>query len=278
MAINNFIPTVWSEALYQTLQDSYVAASHCNRDFEGVIREKGDVVKVCGINNVTVRDYKKNSNMQSAEELKDFFQTLSIDHAKYFNFQIDDIDRAQGSPRLMELAMKNAAAALANEADCAIFKLHGHATERVVCDSIDETTVLDAFLNARSRLYTNKVSNSDDIVIEVSPQIAELIVKAKMTTIPFNDTLETGCIGNIAGCKVFVSSNVATEDIEGNVTHFCTMRTKRSIAFAEQLSEIQAYRPELRFADAVKGLYLFGTDIIYPNEYVSVELTFNNPI
>ena len=50
------------------------------------------------------------------------------------------------------------------------------------------------------------------------------------------------------------------------------MRTKRAIAFAEQLSEIEAYRPEKRFADAVKGLHLYGVKVVYPEEMVVVEL------
>ena len=45
-----------------------------------------------------------------------------------------------------------------------------------------------------------------------------------------------------------------------------------AIAFAEQLSEVEAYRPELRFADAVKGLMLFGAKIVYPDEIAVIEL------
>jgi hypothetical protein len=50
-------------------------------------------------------------------------------------------------------------------------------------------------------------------------------------------------------------------------------RSKRAIAFAEQLSEIDAYRPERRFADAVKGLHLYGAEVIYPSEMVRLDLT-----
>ena len=86
----------------------------------------------------------------------------------------------------------------------------------------------------------------------------------------------TGCLGSIGGCKVYVSPNIATK-VEGGVTyHKCLVRTKRAIAFAEQLSEIEAYRPELRFADAVKGLYLFGAKVVYPYEIAVLNL--NLPI
>ena len=109
MAIKNFIPTVWSENLYQELDKKYVAVANCNRDFEGEIREKGNTVKICGINDVTVSEYIKNANMNAPAALSDNVRELVIDQAKYFNFQIDDIDRAQASPKLMEAAMKNAA-------------------------------------------------------------------------------------------------------------------------------------------------------------------------
>lgn len=48
---------------------------------------------------------------------------------------------------------------------------------------------------------------------------------------------------------------------------------KRAIAFAEQLNSVEAYRPELRFADGVKGLHLYGAKIIYPDEIVLLNLT-----
>ena len=86
------------------------------------------------------------------------------------------------------------------------------------------------------------------------------------------DALENGCIGSIGGCKVFVSNNIYTLESEGGAVHKCIARTKRAIAFAEQLSEIDAYRPELRFADAVKGLHLYGAKVVYPKEMVLLDL------
>ena len=54
--------------------------------------------------------------------------------------------------------------------------------------------------------------------------------------------------------------------------HKCLARTKRAIAFAEQLSEIDAYRPEKRFADAVKGLHLYGAKVVHPTEMILLDL------
>ena len=112
---------------------------------------------------------------------------------------------------------------------------------------------------------------------EVTPEIAGMILKAKVNlNADGGSVLETGCIGNIGGCKIFVSNNVDKVESDTGYEHKCFARTNRAIAFAEQLSEIDAYRPELRFADAVKGLHLYGAKVVYPAEMVLLNLSVSN--
>ena len=274
MAISNFIPTIWSENLYQELDKKYIGVANCNRDYEGEIREKGNTVRICGVGDVVVSEYVKNANMNVPSALSDTARELKIDQAKYFNFQIDDIDRAQSSPKLMELAMKNAASALANDADNYIYGLYGQAGTTIKSENVTAENIVNLIIDARTKLFTNNVSDPEDIVIEVTPEIAGLIMKAKVTLSTDNtDVMETGCIGAIGGCKIFVSNNVKKMEGDTGMVHKCLARTKRAIAFAEQLSEIDAYRPELRFADAVKGLHLYGAKVVYPKEMVLLDLT-----
>ena len=54
MAITNFIPTVWSKALYDELAKNYVGVKLSNREFEGEIKTQGDRVKINGLGPVTV--------------------------------------------------------------------------------------------------------------------------------------------------------------------------------------------------------------------------------
>ena len=211
--------------------------------------------------------------MRSAEVLSDFSTDLTINYAKYFNFQIDDVDRAQANPKLMQLALKNAANALANDADSYVFSLHSQAGKTLTSEAVTTENIIDILIDARTALFEGNVSDPGDIVIEVSPEIAGLILKAKVHLSTDNtDSLEAGCIGSIGGCKIFVSSNIVKVEGESGYTHKCFARTKRAIAFAEQLSEIDAYRPELRFADAVKGLHLYGAKVVYPKEMVLLNL------
>lgn len=265
MALTNFIPTVWSESLYSELDKKYIAVKNCNRDFEGDIRAKGNTVKICGVGDISVFDYTRNTDMSSPETLSDSVRTLVIDQAKGFNFQIDDVDQAQQTPKVMQEAMRKAASALANAADNYVFGLYESADEGNVIENTEATkdNIIDTIISARTKLFANNVYDADDIVIEVTPEVAELILKAKISLSTDNgEALDAGCIGSVCGTKIYVSNNV--KKVDGH--HKCLARTKRAIAFAQQLSEIDAYRPEKRFADAVKGLHLYGAKIVYPSE------------
>lgn len=270
MAITNFIQTVWSEKLLTELGARYVGAANCNRDYEGEIRNVGDRVKICGIGDVSVFDYTKNTDMSAPETLNDSSTTLIIDRAKAFNFQIDDVDLAQSSPKLMAAAMSNAANALANEADAYIFSLYTKAASRIE-SAATANNIIDLIIDARTKLAEANADSNCDIVAEVSPKVASLILKSKIAlATDNNEALSAGYIGSVAGCKVFVSNNVVVDE---SGKHNCLIRTRRAIAYAEQLSKVHAYRPELRFADALKGLHLYGAKVIYPSELVALAVS-----
>ena len=271
MAIKNFIPTVWSENLYSSLDNHYIAVKHCSREFEGDIKSCGSKVKICGVGDVAVYDYRNNTDLMDPSALSDTVTELEITEAKCFNFQIDDVDRVQSSPALMNAALKKAASALATQADRYVFSLADQASIKCQSEASTGAEIIDALLDVRTKLMENNVLDPEDLVIEVSPAVATKILKEKIAISSDNsDALEKGCVGNLFGCKIYVSNNI-TQIVDDSYTlHKCVVRSKRAIAFAEQLSEIEAYRPELRFADAVKGLYLYGAKVVYSNELASV--------
>lgn len=273
MATSTFIPTVWSETLLTELDREYIGVRNCNRDFEGDIKDKGSSVKIIGIDNIAVFDYTKNTNINTAQTItasKDM--TLNIDQAKGFNFLIDDIDRAQAQPKLMKAAMHQAAIALADVADKYVYSLHTEAParNRITVDILNSDNIIELIIFARETLLANGVSSNAETYLEISPQVATQILHATI----FGEcnssiSLETGLIGKLLGFDVYVTNNIA-KDAEGR--HQCLIRTKRAISFAEQLNEIEAYRPESRFADAVRGLHLYGAKVVYPEELIVLDV------
>ncbi len=273
MAITNFIPNVWSEHFIETISHKRVAVNNCNRVYEGEIREKGSKVQICGLSSVKISDYEKNTEIAAPALLNDYQTELVIDQAKYFNFMIDDIDRAQADSKLLSYAIGNATSALAKEADKYIYNLYNTADQYFEVRGATPEKVLDLIMEARALFHYQTASDFNDIVIEVSPAVAAMILKAKIRYgIDSSDTLENGCIGRIGGCKVFVSPDIVVTAEDCYECSKCMVRTTRAIAFAEQFSEIEAYRPESRFADAVKGLYLFGAKTVIPTELVTLDI------
>ncbi|MBQ7354463.1 MAG: P22 coat protein - protein 5 domain protein [Clostridia bacterium] len=273
MATKNFIPTVWSETLLQSLDREYVGVMHCNRDFEGEIRNLGDSVVINSIGRVSVFDYTANTDILDPEELEEELAvTLNIDRAKAFCFQIDDVDRIQAKPDLMKTAMKEAACALAEEADRYIYSLYTKCSEGNVItkEGVTSDDMVDLVVRARQLLMEKNVNSNTEVVLEVSPKIAAQILKAKILSGTDNaESLNNGYLGNFVGFEVYVSNNIVKTD----GYYHCIARTKRAIAFAEQLKSVEAFRPEKRFADAVKGLHLYGAEVVYPDEMVVLSLS-----
>jgi hypothetical protein len=114
-----FIPTVWAARLLVALEKAliYGQANVCNRNYEGEIRASGNTVKIASIGDVTIGDYVKDTDIAAPEILTDSDQSLVIDQAKYFNFYVDSIDRAQQNVDVLDEAMRHSAWALREKAD-----------------------------------------------------------------------------------------------------------------------------------------------------------------
>jgi N4-gp56 family major capsid protein len=275
MAINNFIPTVWSARLLQNLQRTlvYGQAAVINRDYEGEIRAYGDTVKINNIGRISVGDYTKNTDMDDPETLTDETRTLVIDQAKYFNFQVDDVDRIQQNPKLMDEAMREAAYALRNAADQFIASHYVDAYHQIGNDATPvEPTKNDAYeylVDLSVKLDEADVPEQGRFVI-VPPWYEGLMLKddrfIKTGSSAAEDRLANGIIGYAAGFMVLKSNNVPKVEAGQGVVENYKIIAGHNIAwsFAEQVNQVEAYRPEKRFADAVKGLHLYGCKVVRP--------------
>ena len=272
MAITTFIPTVWTETLNRALNQEYIGVAHCNRDFEGEIKNCGSTVKICKVGGVEIFEYEKGTELLPPQSVSSSVSEMTVDRARYFNFLIDDVDRVQRTPHLMNVAMQSAANSLAIEADRYVFSLYHKAGSYIEEIGATPENVLDPLYKARTLLLNAGVNDLSQAVFEVSPEVANLLLKSKMLVSHDNTTVwETGSIGSVLGIPVFVSSNINTMVETGATRYQCLVRTRRAIAFAEQISQIEAYRPDNCFADAVKGLHLYGASVVYPNEMACID-------
>ena len=101
------------------------------------------------------------------------------------------------------------------------------------------------------------------MTITVSPFFYQLFRDALTELKTNNDELiKKGVVGMYDNCKVKLSNNLYNDGTDD----YMLVRTKRAIAFAGGIDETEAYRPESFFADAVKGLNVYGGKIVRPKE------------
>ena len=112
-------------------------------------------------------------------------------------------------------------------------------------------------------LRENDVDLEDEVTITVSPFFYQLFRDALTELKTNNDELiKKGVVGMYDNCKVKLSNNLYNDGTDD----YMMVRTKRAIAFAGSIDETEAYRPESFFADAVKGLNVYGGKIVRPKE------------
>lgn len=273
MTLANFIPEVWSARLLANLHKSHVygQAGVINRDYEGEITDVGDTVRINAIGPVTISTYTKNSNMSSPETLTDAQTALTISQAKYFNFQIDDVDKAQQKPKVMDAAMGEAAYALSDTSDQYIATLYSDvATANAVgTDGVPivptSVTAYEYLVDLGVLLDENNVPSEGRWCI-IPPWFHGRLLKddrfVAAGTPTTDSTLRNGMVGQAAGFAVYKSNNVPNTS---GTLYKILAGHPMAWSFVEQVRKIEGYRPELRFADAVKGLHLYGAKVVRPN-------------
>lgn len=274
MSYNNFIPTVWSAQLQRERERNAVAVMLCNRDWEGEIKKVGDTVNINGVIRPTVKQYVKNSTIITPENLTGAQTQLKITQSDYFAFEIDDIDKRQAEGEVMSTQMKESSEAMSDSSDDFIYTKYVDAGTTIAATDITSATTISKITSALKALWNNKVPKSAEISLEVSPDFLEKMLLAEIIYTDPNDKLmENGYVGRLKkylGIKVYMTTGVYND----GTFDYCFMRTKAAISFADQLEQIEAYRPESAFSDAVKGLHLYGAKVTRPKELVVIKASY----
>ena len=278
MALNNFIPEIWSARLLKHLDEDLVFKQLVNTDYEGEIRNVGDTVRVNRIGNIVVGSYTKDGEIDAPQQLSGQQLVLQIDQFRYFNFYVDDVDSAQQNPKIMDEAMNRAAFALAREVDKYIAGLYAQAGVKLDNSGAGyqvgtgNKNPYDLVVDIVEEMDAHNIPGAGRWLV-IPPWFHAMLLKSEEYKLAFQDYKSTGSIPTIAGIQILMSNNLptTTKKMSNNVDFSVLLAgTNMAISFAQQLNKVEAYRPEKRFADAVKGLLLFGAKVFYPESLVSI--------
>lgn len=274
MAIS-FIPEVWSARMLVSLKKSLVYAGPgvVNRDYEGDIRGQGDTVRIRSISRPTIGTYTKNSTTITPETLTDAQRALYIDQAKYFAFELDDIDAAQSTGGELDGALMEAVYGLRDVADQYVAALYTGAQSANQLGTVSVTTAALAYTQIRKLKVALDEANvpMEGRYVIVPPWYEGLLLEddrfVRVDASGTSEGLRNGQIGRALGFNVLASNNaplVTGDDYAVMAGH------PSAISFAEQIASIETYRPESAFADAVKGLHVYGAKLVRPEAIATV--------
>lgn len=289
MSLNQFIPQLWSSRIHEGLRKvlTYGQEGVINRDFEGEFADAGDTVYVHTIGDPTIVDYTKNTDLPGAEILSDGRITMQITQSKAFHFYIDDIDRIQQKPKVMDRAMARSGYRFSDIAD-----------QYLAGVMVAGAASLNAIGSDAAPLVApgpqGDVVEAYEVLVDLSVKLNEASVPGlgRFAIVPpwfegalrkdnrfvanqgvsdlEGEPLLNGQVGRAAGFRLLMSNNVPTVAAPGGAPNQNTrykIVTGHEIAttFADQISKVEAYRPEKRFGDAVKGLHVYGAGVFEPN-------------
>lgn len=270
-----FIPEIWSAMMLESLKKElvYAGPSVVNRDYEGDIANQGDTVRIRSISRPTIATYTKGSTTITPEQLTDAQRSLVIDQAKYFAFEVDDIDAAQTPGGELEAGLVEAVYGLRDVADQYVAALYTGAATANQIGTVSVTTGALAYTQLRRlkvKLDEANVPQQGRYVVVPPWYHGLLLEEDKFVRVDASGTdtgLRNGLVGRALGFDVLMSNNapLVTGDDYAVMAGY-----PKAIAFAEQINKVEAYRPESAFGDALKGLHVYGAKLVRPDAIATV--------
>lgn len=277
MAIANFQQTIWSKQIEKSLKKITSLRNHCDFKYESESKNAKEI-KILNVTRPTIRTYVPGTAL-TREGATDGSMLLKINQYHYFDFEVDDVEKAQSVPGLMEALSDEASRGLSEEGDkyvASLVKAGVEATEDKLAQSssvitLSKSNAVSSVEEGFQKLYENDCKVSDNYYLEVTPK-AFVTYRQALTELSTNnpEILKKGAVGKINNAFVCIenllptgkaSTSSSSDDVDYNI-----LRTDKAIAFVEQINKVEAYRPQDAFSDALKGLYTFGALIARPKE------------
>lgn len=287
-----FKPEIWSRVILAAEKKALVFGGPgiCNDDYEGEISGPGTTVHITQFGDPEVSDYAPNETI-AYQELDDAGQELLIDQRKYFAFTIDDVDKRQAAGDMQAYLEDRAAYKLADTADQFVAGLYtGVAFANVLTGGDGTNSSLTVNNGIAPAVYGGASSAPADFYLKVVlplkvrldeayvpkqgryivvPPWAEALLEqtqafVSVATPAQQDVFREGLIGRVAGMDVYISNNSVEYDVTNN-GWVVQAGHPMAVTFAEQIVQTEALRLQTTFADAVRGLHVYGGKLVRPD-------------
>lgn len=263
MAFETFKAQKWTDGVLDNLENAQVLVALANRDYDGLVK-KGTSVVINEIGNVTVGDYEGTVEYEDVDSAS---KVIQITEHSYVGIKLDDIDKIQANQNLSAKLQQRMGYGLANKQDTFMASKYSDAGITISGTtgsptSITSANIISLFTGANRELDENNAPTTNRVAV-ITPWLKEKMVLAKILRDTDNSsTFTNGYVGDYLGFEVHVSNNVP----HSSTTWYTPMFFIKgmSIAFVDQMSEMEALRSETSFEDKLRALDLYGGKVVYP--------------
>lgn len=280
---SKFIPQIWSGKLVQKFYSTTMFAECANTDYEGEIKGQGDTVIIRTVPDITVSNYTIGAGITYQKPTSPAVE-LSIDKAKFFAFECNDIEVHQSDLKKMEkwsddashkmriaidrdvlaYAYTEADAANAGDSAGAISGSYDLGTTGAPV-AITKANVLD-FLVDMGTVADEADWPDEDRWIALPAWMCGMIKQSDLQDASLSgdgkSILRTGAIGMIDRWKIYRNNQVATTVDGANTAFNLVAGHKAGLTFASQMTKMESLKNPDDFGDLVRGLNVHGYKVV----------------
>lgn len=289
---NGFIPEIWSGKLVEKFYASTVLAAISNTDYEGEIRNQGDRVKIRTKPTITIRDYRADGQLQ-LERPEGSNIELYIGNGKYFNTILDDVMEVQSDLNALSIWSDDAAQQLKINVDTDVLagilggmnaKNKGTTAGKITSSinlgatttplsvvsrspSAGQVEILDVLLRLGQALDEQNIPEEGRWVVMPVWAVAQLKFSDLRQAYITGDSvspLRNGRVGMVDRFTIY-SSNLLPSGVAGGLAagEFAIYAGHaHGLTFASQISKVETLRSELTFGTILRGLQVYGYQIV----------------
>ena len=276
MTITNAIPELWSARLLK----NFVQRNMWRDALLDVSAEipEGRTLELSKITTaVAVADYTKDTDIADPQIMSDEAQVLTLDKQKYFNIAIDDIDKVQAKPDMMDGFMEIASTAIADQVNTDLQAVAIPANQpdnqsttfaspvSSITPTDDELDVIVRTFNLVRFKLTQAKWPLDRVQCMINSRLAyqlrEYAAKRTAGTGSVSDSaFVNAALSELFGFPTIENPTMDTGQDSDDLQAFIQVR--EAVVAAYQISEIEPYRLEKRFSDGIKGLFVYGAKVV----------------
>ena len=280
-----WVPEIFSQKVQVAFRKAAVCEAITNTDYFGDISGYGDTVNIIKEPQISVSDYIRETDTAAGRtSLTDEELVLVVDQAKYFRFEVDDLESRFSHVNWQALASDNAAYQLKDAYDTNVFAAmvagattNTYGTSGAPIDTGFGTTEidpLDVLARLARQLDDNNVPEENRFVV-ANPIFYEELAKtsSKLMSVDYNQGdggLRNGLVasGKLRGFSLYKSNNLATTagtgSFSGTSLYNCLAGHMSAVASASALSQTESFRAHDAFADVVRGMLVWGRKVLRP--------------